>query len=156
MNILYWLIKSWLAISNQRPGSVQGLGGWAFGREIYQPQTPTDKKQRKVLKVLIGFQCRFCLVWTPLRPSELSGSWSLHEGELVGPMLVCFPVNLILWTLKCWYFWSFLQCEIFLHIVVEEIPGWGALWLLAGLELIPVKPPELPENDSAFYCSRCY
>ena len=24
MNILYWLIKLWLAISNQRPGYVQG------------------------------------------------------------------------------------------------------------------------------------
>jgi len=35
-----------------------------------------------------------------LKPSELTGSWSLHEGEFLGPMIICFPVNLVLWTLN--------------------------------------------------------
>lgn len=127
VNILYWLIKLWLAISNQRPGCVQGLGGWAFGREIYQPQTPRDKKQRNVLKIFIwvSMQILSCLntletFWTHwlLEPAWRWISRS-HDHMLPSELgLMDFEQQK-----KCWFFWSSPLCESFLHIVVGEIPG---------------------------------
>ena len=93
------------------------------------PRLPRTKNRGKSLKFWYGFPGKFCPVWIPLKP-ELTGFWSLHEGELIGHMLVCFPVNLVLGTLnkKMLVFfelspvWNFsLYC------------GWGDPWVGASL-----------------------
>ena len=110
----------------------RGLGGWAFGREIYQPQTPRDRKQRKVLKILIrvSMQILSCLntletFWTHWL-LEPAWRWICRSHDYLLPSelgLMDFEQQK-----KCWFFWSSPLCEIFLHIVVGEIPGWRALW----------------------------
>lgn len=85
------LSETWLCA---RPCMAEHLEGRSTS-----PRLPRTKNRGKSLKFWYGFPGKFCPVWIPLKP-ELTSFWSLHEGELIGHMLVCFPVNLVLGTLN--------------------------------------------------------
>lgn len=132
MNILYWLIKLWLAISNQRPGYVQGpwwLSIWkgdlpapdSQGQKTEESPQDFDRVAMQILSCLNTLET-FWTHWL----LEPAWRWICRSHDHLLPSelgLMDFEQQK-----KCWFFWSSPLCEIFLHIVVGEIPGWRALW----------------------------